>query len=251
MKEASTPCTTVAGLTVKLGSGSDSTVKSTGARVLRQAVPDMPAVDRSAYECVQTVDRLEHWVERAFAAGMVAIDTETSALDAMRAEIAGMALDANWTALLRSSLDGAPAERFGATTALIEHARSTALGRRMLALRLQDESPQLFRLPAAANDAAWISLHPAALFSGERLRGAALDVFREEPLPVSSPLTESDRTILTPHSLCWTATFAADVASSAIGAIIDVAHGQQPQHMVNPQAWTARAAAPGTEQPLA
>ena len=87
-----------------------------------------------------------------------------------------MALDANWTALLRSSLDGAPAERFGATTALIEHARSTALGRRMLALRLQDESPQLFRLPAAANDAAWISLHPAALFSGERLRGAALDL---------------------------------------------------------------------------
>lgn len=87
-----------------------------------------------------------------------------------------MALDANWAALLRSSLDGAPAERFGATTALIEHARNSVLGRRMLALRLQDESPQLFRLPAAANDAAWIPLHPAALFSGERLRGAALDL---------------------------------------------------------------------------
>ncbi len=57
-----------------------------------QAAPEMPAVDRTAYECVQTLDRLEHWVSRAFAAGMVAIDTETSSLDAMRAELAGISL---------------------------------------------------------------------------------------------------------------------------------------------------------------
>ena len=58
----------------------------------RQPLPDLPAVDRGAYECVQTAERLEHWIARAFAAGVVAIDTETSALDAMRAELAGISL---------------------------------------------------------------------------------------------------------------------------------------------------------------
>ena len=58
----------------------------------RQPLPDMPAVDRAGYECVQTVERLEHWIERAFAARKVAFDTETSSLDAMRAELVGVSL---------------------------------------------------------------------------------------------------------------------------------------------------------------
>jgi len=58
----------------------------------RQPLPEMPAVDRSAYECVTTRERLEAWVARAFAARVVAVDTETSALDAMRADLAGVSL---------------------------------------------------------------------------------------------------------------------------------------------------------------
>ena len=58
----------------------------------RQPLPEWPAVDRAAYECVQSMERLEHWIERAFAARMVAIDTETSSIDAMRAELAGISL---------------------------------------------------------------------------------------------------------------------------------------------------------------
>jgi len=58
----------------------------------RQPLPEMPPIDRTSYECVQTVERLEHWVQRAFAARMVAIDTETSSLDPMRAELAGISL---------------------------------------------------------------------------------------------------------------------------------------------------------------
>jgi DNA polymerase-1 len=58
----------------------------------RQDAPEMPSVDRSAYECVQTIERLDHWIERAFAARAVAIDTETSSIDAMRAELAGVSL---------------------------------------------------------------------------------------------------------------------------------------------------------------
>ncbi|MEP7042842.1 MAG: hypothetical protein ABI843_07245 [Dokdonella sp.] len=87
-----------------------------------------------------------------------------------------MGPDAHWVALLKSTVDGAHASRFSdATPALVEHARSSPIGRRMLALRLVGESPALFGLPAA-NEAAWIERHPAALFSGERLRGAALDL---------------------------------------------------------------------------
>jgi len=58
----------------------------------RQDLPEFPAVDRSTYECVQTLERLDHWIERAFAARAVAIDTETSSIDAMRAELAGVSL---------------------------------------------------------------------------------------------------------------------------------------------------------------
>ncbi|MGZ3199556.1 MAG: DNA polymerase I [Croceibacterium sp.] len=58
----------------------------------RQAQPEFPPVDRSTYECVQTLERLEHWIERAFSARAVAIDTETSSIDAMRAELAGVSL---------------------------------------------------------------------------------------------------------------------------------------------------------------
>ena len=58
----------------------------------RKPPPEWPPVDRSAYECVQSLERLEHWVARASAARLVAIDTETSNLDAMRASLTGVSL---------------------------------------------------------------------------------------------------------------------------------------------------------------
>ena len=58
----------------------------------RQPLPEMPAVDLTAYECVRTPGRLDAWIARAFAARSVAIDTETSALDAMRADLTGISL---------------------------------------------------------------------------------------------------------------------------------------------------------------
>ena len=57
-----------------------------------QPLPDWPAIDRDAYECVQTLERLEEWVQRAFAARLVAVDTETSSLDAMQADLVGFSL---------------------------------------------------------------------------------------------------------------------------------------------------------------
>jgi DNA polymerase-1 len=58
----------------------------------RQPLPEWPAIDRTKYETVQSLERLEQWIARAFAARMVAIDTETTDLDAMRATLTGISL---------------------------------------------------------------------------------------------------------------------------------------------------------------
>jgi DNA polymerase-1 len=58
----------------------------------RQPAPDYPAVDRSSYECVQTLSRLEEWIQRAHAARLVAVDTETSSLDCMLCDLVGISL---------------------------------------------------------------------------------------------------------------------------------------------------------------
>ncbi|MBY8336880.1 DNA polymerase I [Alteriqipengyuania sp. NZ-12B] len=57
-----------------------------------QPLPEMPAIDRSAYACLQSVEQLDQWIEKAFAARLVAVDTETSALDAMQADLVGVSL---------------------------------------------------------------------------------------------------------------------------------------------------------------
>ncbi len=49
-------------------------------------------VDRSKYETVTTLERLKEWVFRAFDLGIVAVDTETTGLDPMQADIVGFSL---------------------------------------------------------------------------------------------------------------------------------------------------------------
>ncbi|MEZ5693597.1 MAG: DNA polymerase I [Altererythrobacter sp.] len=58
----------------------------------RQPPPEFPAIDHSAYETVQTRSALDAWIDRAFAARLVAVDTETSSLDAMQADLVGISL---------------------------------------------------------------------------------------------------------------------------------------------------------------
>jgi DNA polymerase I len=48
--------------------------------------------DTSAYECVQTAERLHWWIAEATRIGTVAFDTETTSLDAMQAELVGVSL---------------------------------------------------------------------------------------------------------------------------------------------------------------
>ena len=51
-----------------------------------------PGKPEQRYELVQSIDGLKTWIARATAAGVVAFDTETTSLDATRAELVGFSL---------------------------------------------------------------------------------------------------------------------------------------------------------------
>jgi DNA polymerase-1 len=53
--------------------------------------PEKPFVHKD-YETVRTLDRLDWWIEQAFARGVIAIDTETTAKDAVRCALVGVSL---------------------------------------------------------------------------------------------------------------------------------------------------------------
>ena len=63
-----------------------------GAAETRQSLPELPAIDTAGYRCLQTLDEIASWVQRAHAVRVVAVDTETSALDAMQADLVGVSL---------------------------------------------------------------------------------------------------------------------------------------------------------------
>ncbi|TRL27784.1 DNA polymerase I [Methylosinus sporium] len=49
-------------------------------------------IDRSLYETVTTLERLDAWIAEAFAIGIVAMDTETTSLDPMSCDLVGVSL---------------------------------------------------------------------------------------------------------------------------------------------------------------
>jgi|TARA_Y100000031_G_scaffold105043_1_gene115554 DNA polymerase-1 len=53
---------------------------------------EKPAVQETGYELVRTVSALKAWIGEATRAGVLAVDTETTSLDAMRAELVGVSL---------------------------------------------------------------------------------------------------------------------------------------------------------------
>ncbi|MBP1805010.1 DNA polymerase I [Rubellimicrobium aerolatum] len=52
----------------------------------------LPPIDRAAYETVRTREQLDQWIARIREAGRVAVDTETTSLNEMVAELAGICL---------------------------------------------------------------------------------------------------------------------------------------------------------------
>lgn len=51
-----------------------------------------PKIDPGSYECVRTIEALEAWIERAYAAGRLAFDTETTSLNPLQATLCGVSL---------------------------------------------------------------------------------------------------------------------------------------------------------------
>ncbi|TGE02322.1 DNA polymerase I [Methylobacterium nonmethylotrophicum] len=60
--------------------------------VAARAAEAVKPFDTAAYETVTTVESLEAWIAEAVEAGIVAVDTETTALDANKADLVGVSL---------------------------------------------------------------------------------------------------------------------------------------------------------------
>ena len=54
--------------------------------------PDAPAMTDAEYICIRDMDELQGWITEIYEHGYVAIDTETTSLDEMRAELVGISL---------------------------------------------------------------------------------------------------------------------------------------------------------------
>jgi len=61
------------------------------AEIAKPQEDDVP-IDAKAYEMVTTIDRLQHWIDEATKLGFVAVDTETTSLNAMQADLVGVSL---------------------------------------------------------------------------------------------------------------------------------------------------------------
>ncbi len=78
---------------------------------------EQPPFDTSAYECIRDMATLTRWLDRIREVGHVAIDTETTSLDEMRAELVGisLAVDPGKAAYIPLSHTTGGGDLFGAT----------------------------------------------------------------------------------------------------------------------------------------
>ncbi len=57
-----------------------------------QSAPEQPPFNADSYECVRDAAALQVWIDRIYERGFVAVDTETTSLNEMRAELVGISL---------------------------------------------------------------------------------------------------------------------------------------------------------------
>jgi len=72
------------------------------------------------------------------------------------------------------------------------------------------------------------------------LRGAAMDVFEKEPLPLDHPYAKSDKLVLSPHIAGATEACLERTAVQTAGQVLEVLEGKKPAHLVNPDVWDRR-----------
>ncbi|MCO7518495.1 MULTISPECIES: D-glycerate dehydrogenase [unclassified Pseudomonas] len=73
-----------------------------------------------------------------------------------------------------------------------------------------------------------------------RIRGAGLDVFVQEPLPLDSPLLQLDNLVVTPHIGSATLETREAMARCAVDNLLAALAGERPANLVNPQVWARR-----------
>jgi D-3-phosphoglycerate dehydrogenase len=78
-----------------------------------------------------------------------------------------------------------------------------------------------------------------ALDSGH-LRGAAMDVFEKEPLPLEHPYIKAEKLVLSPHIAGATEECLERTAVQTAEQVIAVLEGKKPPHLVNPEVWRRR-----------
>ena len=78
-----------------MGEGITDGLRRDDTRETLPAMADVPqniTIDPEKYECVQSMERLEHWVKRGFEMGVIAVDLETDSLDSAAANMVGVCL---------------------------------------------------------------------------------------------------------------------------------------------------------------
>jgi DNA polymerase-1 len=83
---------TVTGAGAAPGAGRNASLTPQALAAARAEAAKSAKVDRTRYETVRTLDRLDAWVARARDIGLVAFDTETTSLDPMQADLCGLSL---------------------------------------------------------------------------------------------------------------------------------------------------------------
>jgi D-3-phosphoglycerate dehydrogenase len=75
----------------------------------------------------------------------------------------------------------------------------------------------------------------AAALRDDRIAGAGLDVFSEEPVRADNPLLKLDSVILTPHTAALTRECVTRMATEAAKCVLDVFAGREPRNVANRQ----------------
>lgn len=79
-----------------------------------------------------------------------------------------------------------------------------------------------------------------AAVDSQHLRGAAMDVFENEPLPVDHPYCRTRGILLSPHIGGATEEAMRRTAVETAQQVVDVLAGGRPEHLVNPEVWERR-----------
>ncbi len=69
----------------------------------------------------------------------------------------------------------------------------------------------------------------------QKIAGAGIDVFVEEPVTKPHRFGKLDNVLLAPHSIAWTNELFRDIGRAACQGIIDLAQGKKPKGVVNPE----------------